>query len=235
MIKQKKIYDIFLKRLFDLTLSMLVLIGITPILLLTALLVKFKLGSPILFKQQRPGKKERIFTMYKFRTMTDNRNTNGLLLDDKYRVTRFGRLLRASSIDELPELFNILKGDMSFVGPRPQLVKDLVFMNCDQRKRHNVLPGLTGLAQINGRNAIGWEEKLEFDINYIENISFMGDIIIIIKTFFKVIKRSNITYDKLETSMDFGDYLLSKGAITIEEFEKKINSFADEYKVDEYE
>lgn len=155
--------------------SLIAIIILSPVLLLIAALVKIKLGSPVIFKQKRPGLNEKIFTLYKFRTMTDARDENGMLLPDNVRLTRFGRMLRSTSLDELPELFNILKGDMSFVGPRPQLVKDLVFMTPQQRKRHSVLPGLTGWAQINGRNGITWEEKLELDLEYIKNISFFKD------------------------------------------------------------
>ncbi|AGI38247.1 sugar transferase [Thermoclostridium stercorarium subsp. stercorarium DSM 8532] len=159
----------------DIVMSLIAIIILSPVLLLIAALVKIKLGSPVIFKQKRPGLNEKIFTLYKFRTMTDARDENGMLLPDNVRLTRFGRMLRSTSLDELPELFNILKGDMSFVGPRPQLVKDLVFMTPQQRKRHSVLPGLTGWAQINGRNGITWEEKLELDLEYIKNISFFKD------------------------------------------------------------
>src|SRR5690554_2980702 len=150
------IYQRYLKRPMDFILSLIALIVLSPVLLVTALLVKIKLGSPVIFKQQRPGLNEKIFTMYKFRTMTDERDENGELLPDSVRLTRFGKFLRSTSLDELPELFNILKGDMSIVGPRPQLVRDMVFMTSEQRKRHDVLPGLTGWAQVNGRNNITW-------------------------------------------------------------------------------
>ena len=151
------IYRKYFKRPMDIILSLIALIVLSPILLIVALLVRIKLGSPVIFKQQRPGLNEKIFTMYKFRTMTDERDENGELLSDSIRLTKFGRLLRASSLDELPELFNILKGDMSIVGPRPQLVRDMVFMTKEQRQRHSVLPGLTGWAQVNGRNDVSWE------------------------------------------------------------------------------
>ncbi|AGC67169.1 putative sugar transferase EpsL [Thermoclostridium stercorarium subsp. stercorarium DSM 8532] len=168
-------YRKYRKRIMDIVMSLIAIIILSPVLLLIAALVKIKLGSPVIFKQKRPGLNEKIFTLYKFRTMTDARDENGMLLPDNVRLTRFGRMLRSTSLDELPELFNILKGDMSFVGPRPQLVKDLVFMTPQQRKRHSVLPGLTGWAQINGRNGITWEEKLELDLEYIKNISFFKD------------------------------------------------------------
>ena len=168
------IYEKYIKRLLDIVLSLCAIIVLSPVMLITALLVRIKLGSPVIFCQQRPGKidsktgKEKIFKMYKFRSMTDARDEDGELLPDEVRLTKFGKALRSTSLDELPELFNILKGDMSIVGPRPQLVRDMVFMSAEQRQRHLVRQGLTGLAQINGRNAIDWEEKLEWDLRYIE-------------------------------------------------------------------
>ena len=165
-------YRKYIKRILDFTLSLIALIVLSPILLITAILVKIKLGSPIIFKQQRPGKNEKIFTLYKFRTMTDKKDEEGNLLPDEQRITKFGKILRSTSIDELPELINILKGDMSIVGPRPQLIRDMLFMTEEQRKRHDVRQGLTGLAQINGRNNLTWEEKIEYDLEYIKNITF---------------------------------------------------------------
>ena len=207
------IYRKYFKRPMDIILSLIALIVLSPILLIVALLVRIKLGSPVIFKQQRPGLNEKIFTMYKFRTMTDERDENGELLSDSIRLTKFGRLLRASSLDELPELFNILKGDMSIVGPRPQLVRDMVFMTKEQRQRHSVLPGLTGWAQVNGRNDISWEEKLLLDLEYIDNINFIRDWKIIFMTATKVFKREGISTEGMDTAEDFGDYLLRKGVI----------------------
>jgi len=206
------------KRIMDIVMSLIAIIILSPVLLLIAALVKIKLGSPVIFKQKRPGLNEKIFTLYKFRTMTDARDENGMLLPDNVRLTRFGRMLRSTSLDELPELFNILKGDMSFVGPRPQLVKDLVFMTPQQRKRHSVLPGLTGWAQINGRNGITWEEKLELDLEYIKNISFFKDCKIIFMTFIKALKREGINTEGMDTGEDLGDYLLRTNKISYSEY-----------------
>lgn len=197
------IYMRYTKRLLDIILSLIALIVLSPIFLTVAILVKFKLGSPVIFKQERPGLNEKIFTMYKFRTMTDKRDENGELLPNNIRLTKFGRILRSTSLDELPELFNILKGDMSIVGPRPLLIEYLSLYNEKQRQRHDVRPGLTGLAQINGRNAISWEEKFDYDIEYIEEASFILDIKIIIQTFFKVFKREDINKNKTITMEKF--------------------------------
>jgi len=182
-------------------------------------LVRIYLGSPVIFKQQRPGLNEKIFTMYKFRTMTDERDENGELLPDSERLTKFGKFLRSTSLDELPELFNILKGDMSIVGPRPQLIKDMVFMTERQRRRHSVLPGLTGWAQVNGRNDISWEEKLLLDLEYIDNINFIRDWKIIFMTATKVFKREGISTEGMDTAEDFGDYLLRENKISEFEYE----------------
>ncbi|MCC9081587.1 sugar transferase [Enterococcus faecium] len=178
--------------MLDILLSGIALIVLSPIILIVGFLVRIKLGSPIIFKQERPGKSEKIFSMYKFRTMTDERDHNGEYLPDEIRLTKFGKMLRATSLDELPELWNILKGDMSIVGPRPLLVEYLPLYSEKQRKRHNVRPGLTGLAQVNGRNAISWEEKFDLDVYYVDKISFFNDLIIIIQTCKKVIKKENI-------------------------------------------
>ena len=208
------IYRRYFKRPMDFVLALCAIIVLSPVFLIVALLVKINLGSPVIFKQQRPGLNEKIFTLYKFRTMTDERDENGELLPDGIRLTKFGRFLRSTSLDELPELFNIIKGEMSIIGPRPQLVKDLVFMNARQRKRHSVLPGLTGWAQINGRNGITWEEKLDLDLQYLDNITFGNDCRIIIKTITKVFMRENINSKGMDTAEDFGDYLLNSGKIT---------------------
>lgn len=215
-------YAKYIKRILDFVLSLAALVVLSPILLITAILVKFKLGSPIIFKQQRPGKNEKIFTLYKFRTMTDKKDENGNFLPDSERLTKFGKFLRSTSLDELPELVNILKGDMAIVGPRPQLIKDMLFMTTEQRKRHMVRQGLTGLAQINGRNNITWEEKLNYDLKYIDNITFIGDIKIILKTIVKVFNKEDIATEGMETAEDLGDYLLRINKITEKEYEQKL-------------
>ena len=176
------IYARYIKRILDVLLSGCALVVLSPVLLIVAVLVRTKLGSPVIFCQDRPGKDEKIFKMYKFRSMTDARDENGELLPDEVRLTKFGRALRSTSLDELPELWNIFKGDMSIVGPRPQLVRDMVFMTPEQRLRHTVMPGLTGLAQVSGRNAISWEDKLAADLRYIRQITFLGDVKIVLLT-----------------------------------------------------
>lgn len=186
------IYRNCLKRIFDFILSLFAIIVLSPVYLILALLVRIRLGSPILFHQDRPGKDGRIFHMYKFRSMTDERDENGELLPDEVRLTSFGAKLRSTSLDELPELFCILKGDMAIVGPRPLLVQYLPLYNERQSHRHDVRPGLTGLAQVNGRNAISWPEKFEYDVTYVENLSFALDVKIIFKTVLNVVKREGI-------------------------------------------
>lgn len=186
------IYKKYLKRPIDFVLSLTAIIVLCPFIFIIALMVRIKLGSPVIFKQKRPGLNEKIFTMYKFRTMTDEKDENGELLPDETRLTQFGKFLRSTSVDELPELFNILKGEMSFVGPRPLLVDYLYFYKRNERHRHDVRPGLTGLAQIRGRNYTSWEEKFDNDLEYIDKISFKVDVYIIYMTFIKVIKRENI-------------------------------------------
>jgi undecaprenyl phosphate N,N'-diacetylbacillosamine 1-phosphate transferase len=217
-------YQKYFKRPLDFIMALLGLIILSPLLLIVAILVRIKLGSPVIFKQPRPGLNEEIFTLYKFRTMTDERDENGELLPDEVRLTSFGKFLRSTSLDELPELWNILKGDMSFVGPRPQLVKDMVFMTPEQRRRHNVRPGLTGWAQVNGRNNISWEDKLSLDLEYLECISLMGDIKIMGKTVIKVVKRDGVATEGMETAEDFGDYLLRTGKVDYEQYIKKIDN-----------
>lgn len=221
-------YEKYIKRVFDIVCSLAALLVLSPVMAATAVLVRIKLGSPVIFKQERPGRKdagtgeEKIFTMYKFRSMTDERDSHGKLLADEVRLTGFGKKLRQTSLDELPELFNILKGEMSVVGPRPLLVRDMVFMTDEQRKRHTVRPGLSGLAQINGRNDIDWEDKLEWDLKYIKEITFSGDIKIILQTIRKAfVMREGITWEDMATAEDFGDYLLSRGKISREKYEKK--------------
>lgn len=196
-------YRKFFKRFFDIVLSGCALIVLSPVLLVTAILVRTKLGSPVVFCQQRPGKDEKIFKMYKFRSMTDERDENGDLLPDDVRLTAFGRKLRSTSLDELPELWNIFKGDMSIVGPRPLLVKYLPLYNEEQKHRHDVSPGLTGLAQVNGRNAISWEEKFALDVEYVRNVSFAGDMKIIFATVGKVLKRDGISSESAVTMEEF--------------------------------
>lgn len=222
MVHKKGIYEKYIKRILDFTLSLIALICLSPILLITAILVRVKLGSPINFKQQRPGKDEKIFTLYKFRTMTDEKDEKGNLLPDSQRLTKFGKFLRSTSLDELPELINILKGDMSIVGPRPQLIRDMLFMTDEQRKRHTVRQGLTGLAQVNGRNNITWEEKINYDLEYIKNITFIGDVKIILKTAIKVFKKDDINTEGMDTAEDLCDYLLRTKQITEEEYEEKM-------------
>jgi len=191
------------KRIMDLILSLLAIIVLSPVLLIVAILVRVKLGSPVIFKQKRPGLNEKIFTLYKFRTMTDEKDENGVLLPDSVRLTSFGKFLRSTSLDELPELLNIIKGDMSIVGPRPLLVKYLPLYNEYQRRRHEVRPGLTGWAQVNGRNAISWEEKFELDVEYVEKMSFFFDLKIILLTLKKVIIREGITSESSVTMEPF--------------------------------
>lgn len=196
-------YAKYIKRTLDLILSLMALIVLMPLMIIIGILVRINLGSPIIFKQKRPGKNEKVFTLYKFRTMTDEKDEKGKLLPDSQRLTKFGKFLRSTSLDELPELINILKGDMSIVGPRPLLVEYLKLYNEEQKHRHDVRPGLTGLAQTSGRNAITWEEKFEKDIEYVHNISFIGDVKIIIKTAIKVFKREGISGTNSDTMQKF--------------------------------
>lgn len=196
-------YQLFIKRFFDFILSLVAIIILSPVFIVIALLVRVKLGSPILFKQERPGLNEKIFKMYKFRTMTSEVDEEGNLLPDEVRLTSFGQLLRSTSLDELPGLFNIFKGDMSIVGPRPLLVKYLPLYSDEQKHRHDVRPGLTGLAQVNGRNAISWEDKFKYDVEYTKNVTFMNDLKIIFETILKVIKRDGISSETSVTMEEF--------------------------------
>ena len=198
-LNSKFIYRKYFKRPLDLILSLAAIIILSPLFLMIAILVRLMLGSPVIFKQQRPGLNGKIFTIYKFRTMLDKRDTKGNFLPDEYRLTRFGNFLRSTSLDELPELINVLKGDMSIIGPRPLLIQYLSLYNEHQSRRHEVRPGLSGWAQINGRNAIGWEEKFNLDVEYVDNISFMLDLKIILLTFKKVIIREGINSDTAAT------------------------------------
>lgn len=212
------IYDKYLKRPIDFTLSMIALVMLSPIMLITAIMVKANLGSPILFKQKRPGLNGELFELWKFRTMAEVLDRDGNLLPDSDRLSDFGKKLRSTSIDELPELFNIIKGEMAIIGPRPQLIRDMVFMSEEQRRRHTVRPGLSGLAQVRGRNAISWEQKLNIDLEYIKKITFLQDVGIVLKTIVKVFKREDITDSEHATALDYGDYLLSKNMISQERY-----------------
>lgn len=203
IIEKKGIYRKFIKRPMDFILSLVAIILLCPVLIIVGILVKAKLGSPVLFKQKRPGLDEKIFTMYKFRTMTDERDKFGELLPDEIRLTNFGKFLRSTSIDELPELLNIIKGDMSIVGPRPLLVQYLPLYDEHQRRRHDVRPGLTGYAQINGRNAISWEEKFNLDVEYVDDLSFIKDWEIIFLTIKKVHVREGISSKTSDTMEPF--------------------------------
>ena len=196
-------YKKYFKRLFDIICSFLALIILSPLLIIIALLVRVKLGSPVIFKQKRPGLNEKIFTLYKFRSMTDKKDEKGNLLPDSVRLTKFGKKLRSTSLDELPELWNILKGDMSFVGPRPLAVQYLPYYTDEERKRHSVRPGLTGLAQVNGRNAVTWENRFQNDLEYVNRLCFILDFLIIIRTVIKVFRRSDIGVRGISSPLDF--------------------------------
>ncbi len=203
MNRKKGFYEKFIKRSQDFTLSLLALIFLSPVLLIVAILVRVKLGSPIIFKQERPGLNGKIFKMYKFRTMTDDRDEAGELMPDRIRLTILGKFLRTTSLDELPELWNIIRGDMAIIGPRPLLIEYLQFYNENQKRRHEVKPGLSGLAQVNGRNAISWEDKFLLDIKYVDNVSFIGDWRIILLTIKKVFVREGISSDTSVTMEPF--------------------------------
>ncbi|MBF1153057.1 MAG: sugar transferase [[Eubacterium] sulci] len=196
-------YCKLIKRFMDFLIAALSIIIFSPLLMILAIFVRVKLGGPVIFKQERPGLNGKVFKLYKFRTMTDAKDENGNLLDDEYRLTSFGKKLRSTSLDELPELYNILKGDMSIVGPRPLLVKYLPLYNDEQKRRHDVRPGLTGLAQVSGRNAITWTEKFNKDIEYVDNVSLGLDISIFFKTIYCVLKKEGINSDSAATMEDF--------------------------------
>ncbi len=225
MERKQGIYERYVKRILDIVCALAALIVFCWLYAILAILVRIKLGSPVLFTQPRPGKDEKIFKLYKFRSMTDARDENGNLLPDEVRLTSFGKALRATSLDELPEAINILRGDMSVIGPRPQLVRDMVFMTPEQRLRHTVRPGLSGLAQTRGRNAISWDGKLATDLEYIQNVTFLGDLKIIFDTvkqvFFGEKGLEDSDVDEVEITDDFGDYLLKAGRVDKEEYERK--------------
>ena len=220
------LYKPFFKRFYDFILSLLALVVLSPLLLVLTIVGAIAMHGNPFFTQQRPGKKdkngnEKIFKLIKFRSMSNKKDENGDLLPDDQRLNKFGKILRSTSLDELPELLNILKGDMSIVGPRPQLVRDMVFMTDEQRQRHNVRPGLTGLAQVSGRNNISWEEKFTYDLRYIKKITLLGDIKIIFQTAFKVFKRSDVVREGTVSDIDYGDYLLQELAITEADYNTK--------------
>lgn len=225
MDRREGIYQRYIKRILDILCALAALTVFGWLYIIVAILVRVKLGSPVLFTQPRPGKDEKIFKLYKFRTMTDARDEQGNLLPDDVRLTPFGRALRSTSLDELPEAFNILKGDMSVIGPRPQLVRDMVFMTPEQRQRHTVRPGLSGLAQTRGRNALSWDGKLSTDLEYIQHVTFLGDLKIIFDTvkqvFFGEKGMEGSDVDEVEITDDFGDYLLKAGRVDKEEYERK--------------
>ena len=205
------LYERFFKRALDIFCSLMALLVFWWLYVIVAILVRVKLGSPVLFTQERPGKDEKIFKLYKFRTMTDARDENGNLLPDDVRLTKFGKLLRSTSLDELPEVFNILKGDMSIIGPRPLLVKYLPLYNEEQKRRHEVRPGLSGYAQVNGRNNVSWEEKFRMDVEYVDHVTFMGDVKIILGTVLKAfVKREGINSETAATMEEFKGTVKSK-------------------------
>lgn len=214
-------YEKFFKRFFDIILSLIAIIILSPVYLIISVLVLFFMGWPILFKQPRPGKNEKIFNMYKFRTMTNKKDKDGNLLPDEQRLPKFGRFLRSTSLDELPEFFCILFGKMSFIGPRPMLVRDMVFFNDETLKRQSVMPGLTGWAQANGRNSINWDDRFKHDLYYVENLSLKMDLKVILLTIKTVLKREGIGEDGGDLSIDYGDYLLKHKRVSKKEYDKK--------------
>ena len=219
--REQTVYERYIKRVLDLIWAILAIVVFWWLYIIIAILVKIKLGSPVIFKQQRPGLNEKVFSLYKFRTMTDERDKNGNLMPDEVRLTKFGKWLRSTSLDELPEVFNIINGDMSVIGPRPQLVRDMVFMTEEQRERHSVRPGLSGLAQVNGRNAISWENKLKYDLEYIQKITFRGDVKIILQTVMKAfVKQEGINREGTVSDMDFGDYLLQEEKVDQDKYDR---------------
>lgn len=214
-------YKNYIKRPMDAVLAVFATVVLSPVLFVLIVIGAIAMRGNPFFTQQRPGKDEKIFKLIKFRTMTNQRDENGKLLPDEVRLVPYGKFLRSTSLDELPELFNIIKGDMAIVGPRPQLVRDMVFMTEEQRTRHTIRPGLTGLAQVNGRNNMSWERKFAFDLKYIsDGITLLGDIKIIVKTVVKVFQRDGITEEGMATAEDLGDYLLEKGEVEKEQYDR---------------
>ena len=222
-----RMYAKFFKRLFDFLLSLTAILALSPILLILTVIGAIAMGGNPFFTQLRPGKidkktgKEKIFKLVKFRTMSNKKDKDGNLLPDDQRLNKYGRILRSTSLDELPELWNILKGDMAIVGPRPQLVRDMVFMSDAQRARHSVRPGLTGLAQVSGRNNITWEQKFEYDLWYMQRITLFGDLKIIFQTVGKVLKRSDTVREGTVSDMDFGDWLMMEGKVDQQTYDAK--------------
>ena len=222
-------YAKFVKRILDMFLSLFALLVLSPILVILAVIGAVTMKGNPFFTQLRPGKidpktgEEKIFRLIKFRTMSNAKDKDGNLLPDDVRLNKYGRLLRSTSLDELPELLNILKGDMSIIGPRPQLVRDMVFMTETQRQRHSVRPGLSGLAQVNGRNNISWEEKFEYDLKYIERITFFADAKLVIQTVFKVFKRADTEREGTVSDIDLGDWLMADGKVDKETYDRKQN------------
>ena len=214
-------YAKFWKRAIDFALSLCAMLVLWPVLLVLTVLGAIKMKGNPFFTQIRPGRDGKLFRLVKFRSMTCERDAEGNLLPDDKRLTGYGRFLRASSLDELPELWNILRGDMALVGPRPQLVRDMVFMTEEQNRRHTVRQGLTGLAQVSGRNGITWEQKLDYDLEYIREITFLGDLKILFATVGKVFAREGVSAEGMDTAEDFGDYLLRTGKVTREEYDEK--------------
>lgn len=220
-------YQHFFKRFFDFFLSFIAIVVLSPLLLLLTFIGAIAMKGNPFFTQPRPGKKdkngnEKIFKLIKFRTMSNAKDKEGNLLPDEKRLNGYGKFLRSTSLDELPELFNIFVGHMAIIGPRPQLVRDMVFMTDEQRRRHDVRPGLSGLAQVNGRNYISWEKKFEYDLEYAKKVSFLNDFKIVFKTFVTVFKRENVTREGTSSDIDFGDWLLERNMITKHDYEKKI-------------
>ena len=210
MHKPYGLYEKYFKRMLDVVCCLAALIVFWWLYIIVAVLVRIKLGSPVLFKQERPGKNEKIFNLYKFRTMTDARDETGKLLSDEVRLTKFGRALRATSLDELPEIFNILKGEMSLVGPRPLTIQYLPYYSEEERHRHDVRPGLSGLAQVNGRNFIDWDHRLALDAQYVKKITFLGDLSIILQTALKFVKKEDIAVDTNKVEPNFAEERRSK-------------------------
>lgn len=214
-------YERNVKRPLDFGLALMALIVLWPVMLILDIAVRGNMGTPVIFTQPRPGLKEKIFYIRKYRTMTNERDGSGNLLSDEKRLTKFGRKMRATSLDELPELVNIIQGDMSIVGPRPQLIRDMVFMSGEHRKRHDVRPGLTGLAQVSGRNAISWDEKLDWDLKYVEDVSFAGDVRILwltVKKVFGAFRAKSADTAETDVALDYGDALLKAGKISKEKY-----------------